>query len=87
MKAAGVLRFIAHFDFDDPLAPALGTFEDELIAAGLCRLDNREAHSGFAMRTRSAEQRVEPLRIQLEIRHPYSPLHAGYPRPLSLDGS
>ena len=69
MKDAGILRFVAEFDFDELLAAALGTFEDELIAAGLRWLDNGERHSRYAMRTRSVQQRVEPPRIQLEIRH------------------
>ena len=82
MKAAGVLRFIAHFDFDDPLAPALGTFEDKLIAAFAGWIT--ASHSRFAVGTRSVQQRLEPPRIQLEIRHRYSPLNAGYPPPTTV---
>ena len=53
MKDAGMIRFIVEFDFDELLAAAFGTFENELIAAGPRRLDNRERHSRLAMRTRS----------------------------------
>jgi hypothetical protein len=44
---------LPNLNLDEVLAPALGTLEDEPIAAGLRRLDKREPHSGFAMRTHS----------------------------------
>ena len=61
-------------DLNKLFAPTLHTFEQELVVAGFGGLDDHEPHPPFAPRAIAAQQRAEPLRVQLEIRQLTVPL-------------